>query len=341
MSVWPFFGDLHPENAQDDGLNTMVNHLVNDIYSFILSLTMFFKKNTMSFENFPYAFKKRITNLAPVPYIDTFCKICPEFNQLCNNRPERIDQVFITDLAVVKYLATKNRIPFFRRYKFLYKHLRFFIDYINYFSVSYHYALSLNEVIAKQRQIYVEDTLFLHCESVESYDKLLPYICGPYTRLVLCGRITWPQIRRLIHAKVLRVYIYATIEIKPEEYDDFAALVVQQTRSLHSSFHVQYNIVPEFRATIAKAFKNHATHSYWLFEEGFDTWVVIHKNYHWYYLMCWLAAMGLQIGITELIGLIMGSWYWLLPGALFTSVVNVQTIRVCLIQRNVLLPYIE
>uniref|UniRef100_A0A7E4UYW0 Phage protein n=1 Tax=Panagrellus redivivus TaxID=6233 RepID=A0A7E4UYW0_PANRE len=57
----------------------------------------------------------------------------------------------------------------------------------------------------------------------------IPYISGPYTRLVLHGNINVNQVKRLVNPNVQQVRISAALEMLKEEYNDFAEFVAQQT----------------------------------------------------------------------------------------------------------------
>uniref|UniRef100_A0A7E4VHW6 Uncharacterized protein n=1 Tax=Panagrellus redivivus TaxID=6233 RepID=A0A7E4VHW6_PANRE len=270
-------------------------------YYLIAPITTCLKKETLPFDTLCHNFKKRLANLAPVADIGTLCKICPEIKQLCSDRQiYYVDQVSLTD-NIFYHLALR-KVPFFRRYKLLYKRLRFIIDGIYFFTAPYQSVLKIESLFPKTRKIYVEDTLFLDCVNTESYDKLVASISGPYTRLVLGGNITWAQAKLLIHSKVQKVFIHARIKIEPEEYDDFVAFVVQHSGSFHSCFHLQSNAIPELRAKVSDAFTNHNTHVYVLLPELYNRWIVYHKGYALCYLTRWFIARGVPIVLTCLLG---------------------------------------
>uniref|UniRef100_A0A7E4ZSY2 Response regulator n=1 Tax=Panagrellus redivivus TaxID=6233 RepID=A0A7E4ZSY2_PANRE len=84
----------------------------------------------------------------------------------------------------------------------------------------------------KKRLIYVEDTLNLHCESIEICEKIIPFIIGPYSRLIISGNITWNQAKRLITANVKHVRIDARMQFKPKERSDFVNFVMKFCRGI-------------------------------------------------------------------------------------------------------------
>uniref|UniRef100_A0A7E4VPZ5 NR LBD domain-containing protein n=1 Tax=Panagrellus redivivus TaxID=6233 RepID=A0A7E4VPZ5_PANRE len=89
-------------------------------------------------------------------------------------------------------------------------------------------VLSVDEIIDRNRLIYAADTLILHCESIESYEKVIPFLVGPYRRLIINGNITWKQAERLITcaANVKQVRINARIHFEPGEHSLFVELVM-------------------------------------------------------------------------------------------------------------------
>uniref|UniRef100_A0A7E4V938 PemK-like protein n=1 Tax=Panagrellus redivivus TaxID=6233 RepID=A0A7E4V938_PANRE len=79
--------------------------------------------------------------------------------------------------------------------------------------------------------IRINNTLILNLESVESYDRVVPLIVGPYySRLVLHGQFTWVQVKRLVHSNVKQVRLMNRITVKPREYDDVVQFVLRFSR---------------------------------------------------------------------------------------------------------------
>uniref|UniRef100_A0A7E4ULU5 F-box domain-containing protein n=1 Tax=Panagrellus redivivus TaxID=6233 RepID=A0A7E4ULU5_PANRE len=277
----------------------MFSFISSSLYPSIASGDIFFWKKKLPFENLPDAFKKRLSHLILENNLYAFRKICPAATELCYHRIERFDQVFITDNDAIHNLAS-DRVLFYRRYKWLYKYLRFFIDGVlyfsailgdkNYFTATWHSVLSVDNIVKKNRKLYVEDTLVLHCDTIESYGDIIPRITGSYTRLVLCGNITWAQAKQLITLNVEKVHIYAKVRITSEEYDDFVEFVMQYVRGFHSMFAFFYKI-SELRAQVYNACQQHNTHE---FQPYSFFWVVTQRGYYSYCLTIWHRIKTVQ-----------------------------------------------
>uniref|UniRef100_A0A7E4VAF7 Recep_L_domain domain-containing protein n=1 Tax=Panagrellus redivivus TaxID=6233 RepID=A0A7E4VAF7_PANRE len=80
-------------------------------------------------------------------------------------------------------------------------------------------VLAVDEVVNKNKPLFINDTLVLYFTSVESYDQALKLIDGSYSRLILYGPVTWPQVKQLLHANVKQVRIMGNVDVKLMEYD--------------------------------------------------------------------------------------------------------------------------
>uniref|UniRef100_A0A7E4ZX14 7TM_GPCR_Srx domain-containing protein n=1 Tax=Panagrellus redivivus TaxID=6233 RepID=A0A7E4ZX14_PANRE len=134
-------------------------------------------------------------------------------------------------------------------------------------------------MLSCDKKIYVDDTLILHCQ-IAGYQKLIPYIFGPYKRLVLHGRITWSQAKQLIHDGVEQVRINAIIQMEPMDYDDFVDFVIRHCRGSEYKFSFlnkrYYNF--QLMTKLYNAYRNHET--YCVLNNGYDssTFHVVHKS---------------------------------------------------------------
>uniref|UniRef100_A0A7E4VSL5 Uncharacterized protein n=1 Tax=Panagrellus redivivus TaxID=6233 RepID=A0A7E4VSL5_PANRE len=183
----------------------------------------------------PYAFRKRLVTLAPTRIVD-------EFNQLCkNDNIQAYDHVFITDNIKVFKWASKDTF-LFRVFKFLHQFaiLRFFLDGSNHTNPMWEAVVHVRDIRRSKQNIYVDETLVLYCNSISGYDYVIPYIRGPYTRLILHGNIRWDQVMQLIHPGVTRVRINATIQMPIQYYDVFAEFIAKHFHGFNSCF-VMFN----------------------------------------------------------------------------------------------------
>uniref|UniRef100_A0A7E4VQB4 HECT domain-containing protein n=1 Tax=Panagrellus redivivus TaxID=6233 RepID=A0A7E4VQB4_PANRE len=154
------------------------------------------------------------------------------FRSFC---PRAYDQIFITDQPIVyKWVARDTFL--FEVFKFLHQFafLRYLLDGDCNVNPMWQTVLCIDEIIERKQQIYVEDTLILYCASINAYQKVIPFICGPYTRLILHGNINFHQVLRLMHPGVKKIRINANIEIPPIHYDYFAELMVNQVQGINS-----------------------------------------------------------------------------------------------------------
>uniref|UniRef100_A0A7E4V5Y0 F-box domain-containing protein n=1 Tax=Panagrellus redivivus TaxID=6233 RepID=A0A7E4V5Y0_PANRE len=196
-------------------------------YCFLIMQCFTSYENNVPFQNLPYNFKNRLANLSSVKDVQNLRKTCPEFNKLCSHRPKWFDQVYITDNETVYKWASRRRIVF-QIFKWIYIIFRFGTDNTYSFRPTWQSVLHFDDVLNNNKPIFVTDTLVLHCQSIEAYEKLIPYICGPFTRLTIHGgSIRLHQLERLMGKNVNLVEITANLDIEPDEYDDFVELVKQ------------------------------------------------------------------------------------------------------------------
>uniref|UniRef100_A0A7E4VE92 Recep_L_domain domain-containing protein n=1 Tax=Panagrellus redivivus TaxID=6233 RepID=A0A7E4VE92_PANRE len=149
--------------------------------------------------------------------------------------PPEYDQLYITDDKAA-YSSAKQKAWWFRTLKHLCWSIRWLLDGTSCRPI-WHYVLYVDEIVKKERPIYVTDTLVLHCQSIDAFDKLIPYICGPYTRLlILGGSIRLNQLKQLKKDTVRNVKITAKIELESDGYDAAAQLIIQHVRGFRYNF---------------------------------------------------------------------------------------------------------
>uniref|UniRef100_A0A7E4VT25 F-box domain-containing protein n=1 Tax=Panagrellus redivivus TaxID=6233 RepID=A0A7E4VT25_PANRE len=190
----------------------------------------------------PYCFQKRLIALAPLRILNDLGRVLPGIRMFRSFCPKAYDKVFITDHPNVYKWATKDTFVF-EMFKLLYQFtfLSYLLDGSDNVNPVWQAVLCVDEIIDKKQAIYVEDTLVLYCESINEYQKVIPYICGPYTRLVLHGNINMHQIISLLHPDVNKIRINANIQIPPLSHDHFAELMVKQVQGTKSSLTICNN----------------------------------------------------------------------------------------------------
>uniref|UniRef100_A0A7E4V019 BACK domain-containing protein n=1 Tax=Panagrellus redivivus TaxID=6233 RepID=A0A7E4V019_PANRE len=193
------------------------------------------ESETLPLVKLSYGFKSRILHLIPLAIVNKYVTICSVINKF---RPKAIDaheQVYITDNRIIRREAEADTF-LFRFLKCLdqFKFWRKTMD-ADFLKPVWKSVLYVNEVMHKKKKVYVDDTLILNCQ-IQGYEKVIPKIFGPYTRLVLHGRIRWSQAKRLIHPGVKEIRMEAQLILPPIEYDDFVDFVVHQNRGVEYAF---------------------------------------------------------------------------------------------------------
>uniref|UniRef100_A0A7E4V0Q5 Recep_L_domain domain-containing protein n=1 Tax=Panagrellus redivivus TaxID=6233 RepID=A0A7E4V0Q5_PANRE len=239
------------------------------------------KPEKMPLATLPYGFKKRLIVLAPLSIVNNFSRAYSEVEKFRPLLPDVRDDVYITDDHRVCRWAKKDS-KMFRIWKYChqFEYSRKANDGNHTIKPAWNSVLLVDEIIDHGKKIYVDDTLILHCQ-IQGYEKIIPYIMGPYTRLVLHGRITWNQVQRLIHAGVKQIRINARIQIQPAEYNDFVDFIVRHCRGPEYNFSFysnNYYHVALF-ITLKNAYRNHGTHH--IPNDGYDrkTIHVVYQRY--------------------------------------------------------------
>uniref|UniRef100_A0A7E4ZWR1 F-box domain-containing protein n=1 Tax=Panagrellus redivivus TaxID=6233 RepID=A0A7E4ZWR1_PANRE len=165
------------------------------------------------------------------------------------------DQVFITDNDNIALWASKETF-LFRLFHTLHRFavLRIIIDAFFEINPTWQVVLCVDAIIDKKLPIYVRDTVVLHCNSTNSYEQIIPFICGPYTRLTLHGNLTVDQVKQLVNSSVKKVRINARMEVPKNSYDDFTEFVANQVCVFNPCFTIcNENLTPELIEKLDKA----------------------------------------------------------------------------------------
>uniref|UniRef100_A0A7E4V928 F-box domain-containing protein n=1 Tax=Panagrellus redivivus TaxID=6233 RepID=A0A7E4V928_PANRE len=180
------------------------------------------------FASLPNDFKLRVINLASRYQFDRMTEACPELETLRYRRHEDHFQNFITDHQSVYAAAAKddNMDIFFSCC------CRYLDDGPLTIDPGWTSVLLVDDIVAKNELLGISDTLILYLTSNESYDRVMPLIAGPFSRLILYGNFTWAQVQRLMHNKVKQVRITGSIDINPWEYDDVIKFLCRFARDL-------------------------------------------------------------------------------------------------------------
>uniref|UniRef100_A0A7E4ZYT9 CRAL-TRIO domain-containing protein n=1 Tax=Panagrellus redivivus TaxID=6233 RepID=A0A7E4ZYT9_PANRE len=187
--------------------------------------------------NLPNGFTQRLVDVAPIEILHKVRQTYPNLEEGHSHRSKYCDQLYITDNETVFKWASK-KVFLFRIFKYLYWLVRWKFDLTS-FKPTWHAVLYVDDIAEMGRPIWVTDTLVLHCQSIEAFEKLIPYICGPYTRLMIHGdSISLDQLKRLMKATVRKAEITAEIELKSDEYADAVQMVMQHVRGYRYNFNL-------------------------------------------------------------------------------------------------------
>uniref|UniRef100_A0A7E4VU62 F-box domain-containing protein n=1 Tax=Panagrellus redivivus TaxID=6233 RepID=A0A7E4VU62_PANRE len=208
-----------------------------------------------------YGFRKRLITLAPLRIVNELSNLCPNVKKFRLIQPQAYDHVFMTDNDEVFRWASKDTF-LFRVFKILHQFalLRFLLDgLVATPNPMWEDVVSVQDMRSKEQWIYVEKTLILFCNSIDGYETVIPYICGPYTRLILHGNIRWDQVIRLIHPGVTKMRINARIQIPEQTNDYFANYIAKHVRGITSSVLIVSTepLTPELIYALHKASERH------------------------------------------------------------------------------------
>uniref|UniRef100_A0A7E4UL37 Transmembrane protein n=1 Tax=Panagrellus redivivus TaxID=6233 RepID=A0A7E4UL37_PANRE len=167
-------------------------------------------------------------------------------------------------------------------------------------------VLRVDDIVNKRQHAYARDTLVLHCDSTNSYEKIIPFICGPYTRLVLHGNINVDQVKRLANSNVKKVRISAILDLLEEDYDDFVEFISKHCSSGNKCFALCRNesLTSEFIDQLEENFsrKEFYCRPNCCTEDKKKVRVGSVKNFHYYPLVC----LGLLLAVYPFAFMLLG-----------------------------------
>uniref|UniRef100_A0A7E4VZ04 F-box domain-containing protein n=1 Tax=Panagrellus redivivus TaxID=6233 RepID=A0A7E4VZ04_PANRE len=177
----------------------------------------------------PYDFRKRLVTFAPTRIVNNVSKLCK------NVKIEAYDHVFITNNDKVYRWASTDTF-WFRIFKILHQFafFRFLLDGICHTNPMWEDVITVADIARRNESIYVDGTVVLYCNSISAYEYVIPYIHGPYSRLILHGNIRWDQVLRLLQPSVKRIRINATVQIPRNRYQYFAHAIASQVNEFNS-----------------------------------------------------------------------------------------------------------
>uniref|UniRef100_A0A7E4VIL6 F-box domain-containing protein n=1 Tax=Panagrellus redivivus TaxID=6233 RepID=A0A7E4VIL6_PANRE len=172
----------------------------------------------------PYAFKERLIRLASLKTVSKLATICPDVTNF------RYNQMFITDNEEVFRWASTNTF-LFQVFKLLYqfRSFKYILDGHFSFNSTWKSVLRVSDIQNNNRCIHVNDILILNCQN---YQNVIPFIVGPYNKLIIHGRITWEEVKKLIHDGVKEVRINARMSLAQEQYDDVVDFLMKHLRGV-------------------------------------------------------------------------------------------------------------
>uniref|UniRef100_A0A7E4VHY5 Receptor L-domain domain-containing protein n=1 Tax=Panagrellus redivivus TaxID=6233 RepID=A0A7E4VHY5_PANRE len=169
---------------------------------------------------------------------DKLRKTCAEVKALRHCSFDFYNQIFITDDKEVLDAAIKERDAdgcFFNVYQ-NYSCIKFICDGPLTIHPTWEDVLVVNDIIDKNKPLYINDTLILDVSSNGNYDRIVPLINGPYSRLILYGDFTWTQVKRLIHDNVKQIRIMGTVAVNESDNVDVVKFVHRFSRGLEYKF---------------------------------------------------------------------------------------------------------
>uniref|UniRef100_A0A7E4UN20 Uncharacterized protein n=1 Tax=Panagrellus redivivus TaxID=6233 RepID=A0A7E4UN20_PANRE len=243
-----------------------------------------YENDNLPLSNLPKTFNARLIQLAPgetVNKLTLFSETCPDIESHSRRRHKFYNSVFVTDNSKI-YSAALEDVYFdpMSHWYHSFKGTRYLYDGPYTFDPKWDSVVHANE-LNERRQLYVEDTLIIHCEDVKVYKKVIPLITGRYSRLVIYGRISWQQIKQLIHANVSQVRIEGIVYLNPSEYKDTIEYINRFSRGFMYKFSFRRYCFPTWMTEkLREVCKLHDTHTL-VRDERVENFV--HKNYRCIY----------------------------------------------------------
>uniref|UniRef100_A0A7E4V4D0 PIN_9 domain-containing protein n=1 Tax=Panagrellus redivivus TaxID=6233 RepID=A0A7E4V4D0_PANRE len=104
-------------------------------------------------------------------------------------------------------------------------------------------SLHVKDIIENKKPIYVADTLIIDCQTIGSYEKILPFICGTYSRVFIRGKLSWKQVERLIHPNVIKAEVDANIVFYKKEHDNVVKFCMERMSRFNQQMHLKNTLL--------------------------------------------------------------------------------------------------
>uniref|UniRef100_A0A7E4UXT4 BTB domain-containing protein n=1 Tax=Panagrellus redivivus TaxID=6233 RepID=A0A7E4UXT4_PANRE len=203
-----------------------------------------------------------------------------------HQRRKCYNDIYITDNQHIHDVAI-NESMFHLDFLFNFSFVNYFHDGPLTIDPHWHTAFLVNDMVDLNRAFFVKHTLILYLKSDKSYDRVMPFIAGSYSRLILYGQFTWTQVEHLIHDKVKKVRIMGKIDVKPSDYDVVVKFMLRFCCGFDYKFSIHDECFPSsLMEKLKKATENHETYS--LVDRGNELQHFIHEK-NPFFLFCKLT----------------------------------------------------
>uniref|UniRef100_A0A7E4UM42 F-box domain-containing protein n=1 Tax=Panagrellus redivivus TaxID=6233 RepID=A0A7E4UM42_PANRE len=244
-----------------------------------------YENDNLPLLNLPYSFKTRLVQLAPMVEVQKLVELSKtrsDIQSFCRRRPKFYNSVCITDNKEAYNAALKITDPNPLASSYQISQLtRYLYDGPFTFDPKWNSVIHVDD-LDKTRPIYIEDTLALCCRDVKDYEKAIPLISGRYKKLLLYGRISWDQVKQLIHANVSLVRIEGIVYVNPSEYDGAVKYINSFCHGFDQKFSFrQHCFSISMINQLKEACERHKTHE--LVTCNRQTQHLVHKEYRFAY----------------------------------------------------------
>uniref|UniRef100_A0A7E4VWD0 F-box protein n=1 Tax=Panagrellus redivivus TaxID=6233 RepID=A0A7E4VWD0_PANRE len=184
------------------------------------------------YEKLPYAFQRRLVDLAPISELGTFRLTGQKAHRLASRRGIPFKTLYISDHTKNYIWITVNS-KSFGRYKFILPLLNYISRHVDGPYSFYPYFLNIlsgQNFFSLKQTIIAEETLLLDFKTPGVYDEAVTLISGTYKQLVLHGTFKWNHVKELMHPGVKQLRLNGCLEITDDECDDAVLLVLDRAR---------------------------------------------------------------------------------------------------------------